>query len=162
MVQPIKEGVGVKIWKTPLRQIPEQTQIGGWLVEQLGVHAFWSRWLIALVHLRPVERLAEPPKLHFPTATHELVAAALDPESYGDHDKILAGEIEDDWKWLQPLDQVHQFQVTSDDMALVVVDKHLDAIAAGQLSPDSDFRSFWERSLRATAEHYVKGVHPIA
>lgn len=128
-------------------------------------HPFWSWWYISAVHLRPLEG-APPPHLRFPGATHEIMCLSLDPEPRNGRPKtpnlerIEAGDVEGGLPgFLSPPDWVVQVILPGDVKARQLVDLAVQRICAGQ-SCDSDFRSWWERSIQTTAEHLRLGGHP--
>jgi hypothetical protein len=106
-----------------------------WLVHCPGAHVFWSYWWIGLVHLRPIEG-EDPAALQFNGATHELMCLAQDPATSPDPDDARSIRV------LHPLDWAVQFEAT-DAIGERVLDAVVRAIMSGDVSPDTDFRSFW-------------------
>jgi len=130
-----------------------KTCLGWWLLHVPGAHPFWSWWSATLVHLRPVEGLRSPSK-QYPAAEYELVSAALDPrgEPFDPAEPKLT--------FLHPFDLVFQFHGVSDRDACRVLHGYVRSIVQGGWSPDSDWRSRWERSLALTVRHLRDGLHP--
>jgi hypothetical protein len=124
------------------------------LVHCPGAHACWSYWWLTLLHLRPIEGV-RPAVVLSPGAGWEIVSAAQDPDHPPDPDDDATA------RWLRPIDWAVQFgEVTSDHEALRVFDAVVTGIMSGRVSPDSDFRAFWSRSIPATAKHHAEGGHP--
>lgn len=128
-------------------------------------HPFWKWWMVSIVHLRPLEG-APPPHVRFPGATHEIMCLSLDPEPRNgrpaepDLDRIEAGDVEGGLPgFLQPPDWVVQVILPDDDGARTLAELVVREIASGR-SCDSDFRSWWERTIQTTAEHVRLGGHP--
>jgi hypothetical protein len=110
--------------------------------------------MIACVHLRPIAD-APPAFRRFAEASHEILFAAIDPETYpsADPDQWLGGV-----GYLEPLDLVHQVANLTDEQAAGVLNAIVRAIVAGE-SPDQDFRSHWQRVIEDTADHFRAGIH---
>jgi hypothetical protein len=135
--------------------------LGTWLVNG-PFHPFWNWWMLGVVHLRPIEGMADPPK-RYPEAEYELMIVSLNPgRGEPDVDAIERGE---DWgdldapKFLTPPDLVFHFHGVTDEMARDIGEAAARAIASGHLSPDSDWRNLWIQSLRGTVAHFIEGVH---
>lgn len=127
-----------------------------WLLHSPMSHPFWAWHFIAMVHLRDVPGQEKPPHKAFPAASHEIMCFAINP------DKPLPDP--DDWAaradgiFLSPPDFVVQFEVLSDEHAAGVLDAVMQTAVKG-MSVDSDLRSWWDTSIKATAAHYREGVH---
>lgn len=109
-----------------------------------GSHPFWSRYQVALVHLRPMEGMP-PARLRFPDASHEVHIFSLDPDTLpnpADPNSI---------RRLSPPDLAHQLRGLDDARALAVFDAFVRALDSRQLSPDSDFRRMNEAWLEHAA-----------
>lgn len=147
----------VGIWRLEVQGEPRKPHatVGAWLVSG-PFHVAWSRWLVSIVHLRPVPGV-DAAKLHFETATHEVQIMSCDPEHYGEHAEILASKGARWFRLLDPPDLICQIEVTGDAMAVQCVEPLLRLVADGQLSPDSDFRRSWERMLVAHAAEFRSG-----
>lgn len=109
--------------------------------------------MLSVVHLRQLEGLP-PAELQYPEAAYELTSLALHP-----HPDYLPDP--DNWRprWLQPIDVCEQFHGVSDAQAAEILEGFVNMIVAGQLSPDSDYRSAWKQLLWETIEHMTTG-HP--
>ncbi len=153
-VTPDKDG-HAKAWSIPLKpQSPaEEACLACWVVHATWAHAFWSYWGITLVHLRDMPGVPSAHK-NYPQAEYELVIAAIDPdECPPDRDAFVPA-------YLHPIDVVKQFDGVRDRDAVRIVELAVDAIVAGQLSPDQDYRRTWNRVIDATVEHFKAGKHP--
>lgn len=165
MAEPTLSGPQGHAWRVPLwRTDPaHEACLAVWLVEAPGYHPAWSRWLMNLIHLRDIPGV-KPAHRKFPSATHELVIAALDPESYGEHDAVIAGTPPKDFGWqhLTPIDVIEQFEVPADQMAVRIAELSVGCILDGKLSPDQDYRRVWHDVLATTAQHLREGRHAVA
>lgn len=110
-----------------------------WMIEAPWAHPLWHSYIISLVDLkeRPTDR--EKPTLYFPTATHEFMLLAMNPD--------------------KPREQAFKFvngltlaptnfgaQMASDDVqAAKLIEATVKEILSGDLSPDTDFTHEWVR-----------------
>lgn len=122
-------------------------------------HPFWTQFVISVVHLRPVEG-RPPAHLQFPGATHELVVMALNP---GDPPKVHeaatleAGGIAAVGGYLKPVDVVHQFTATDDEMVALAELCALGCVNRA-LTPSTDdaremLREHWLSACVRTLAH---------
>lgn len=138
--------------------------LAAYLLKARWAHPFWSWWMIAGVHLRPIPGV-RPAHRHYPEAEFELTILAIDPTNRGknpahdyepDPDQALAGV-----PWLEPPDLVYQCHgVTDSDFSRIVLDCVM-VIVNGHASPDQDFRNWWRSALNRTVEHYRAGAHRL-
>lgn len=128
-----------------------------WLVEAPGRHPLWSWWSMTVIHLRPIPG-ARPAHIRREGATHEFMWAALDPDRSPPLAQI-EGKLEP-LPWLTPFDLVHQVVGISDQQAASILAACVRGIVYHRASPDSDLRSWWERSLDETVAHHLAGGHP--
>mgnify|MGYP003389946411 CR=1 FL=1 len=157
---PDRTGLG-KAWIVPVPEnaAPEQAAtVRGWLLRGPW-HPLWSAWMIAVVHLRRIDGTREP-YLQFPGASHEFLIISLEsppscPDRDPDPDDVST------WYALEPPDAVVQVSGITDEQAAEIADLIVEKILAGDASPDSDFRAYWERTIPATAEHYNGHVTPV-
>ena len=162
----VGEGVGAeqwRAWQSRNKPVGERgkpdwdAMIGRWLLFCPGAHAFWSYWWISLVHLRPIPGESKPAVIRVPGAQWEVMCDAQDPGVAPDPDDFTTVAM------LQPLDWVVQFgAVKSDADAERVVTAAVRRIMTGQVSPDTDYRSYWESAFAATAKHFAEGGHPTS
>lgn len=114
-----------------------------WLIEAPWAHPAWHSYSLVLMHLRPMPDGRET-KLYFPEATHELWLYVLDPTM--PRDKLLATgipAIDHKGMWMTPKNFAAQFVEVTDDLARERVQKSVQAICDGALSPDTDWQSMW-------------------
>lgn len=143
-----------KAWRVPVTEERKATEVATWLLYCPGAHAAWSYWWITLVHLRPIPG-APPAIVTVPGAGWEAISFAQDPGTPPDPDRP-----KDTFRHLTPIDWVAQFGHVKDDaQAIAVIEAGVALIMRGEVSPDSDFRSFWKRSLEATAACIASGKH---
>lgn len=164
MIDPTLSGPAGRAWSCPRLAHGQQTLaetacLATWLIEQPGVHAFWTRWFVTLIHLRDIPGV-QPAHMQFPTASHEVVIHALDPEHYPKHE-ALPGPVEQ-WGLMDPADLVHQFEVRSDAEAIRLVELLARAFCDGYLAADSDFRTRNADAIDQTAKHFRDGRHALA
>lgn len=127
-------------------------------------HPLWSWWALALVHLRDLPGMT-PANRHYPEAEYEFAIWSLDSPPAGppfDPDSHRWAK-----RTLSPADVVKHFHVSEskpveerDRIARHVLDQAVDAIIFGMASPDSDYRSWWDRAIDNTIEHALMGGHP--
>jgi len=137
--------VSVEAWL--LAEGPDQgpAHIVSWLVEG-PFHPVWSQWVIGAVDLREHDGVA-PANKGCELVTHEIVICAIHPD-----DTINpGGKSPKQWRWLTPVDFAFQFaavplaDAAADALAADVVERMVDVICAGKMSPDSDYRRRWQR-----------------
>jgi hypothetical protein len=122
-------------------------------------HPAWSQFLISVIHLRDVPGSPDA-KLHFPGATHELLVCALnpgDPPKVHDATTLETGGLKAVGGWLDPVDVVHQFTATDEEMT-ELADLCAEACVNGQLTPSTDdnrtaYREAWLSACVRTLAH---------
>lgn len=131
----------------------QEATIAGYVIRG-PYHPFWKWWMISVVHLRPLDGVP-PAKKHYPEAEYEFMIMSIDPEKpEPDPDKPFPQDV----GYLTPADCVVQFDGVTDEQAAEVCEAAAKTIANG-MSCDSDFRSWWEGSIRSTVQHYKEGKH---
>lgn len=134
----------------------EHTGLQTWLING-PYHPFWSWWHVGVISLRDFEGMP-PAQKQYPAAEFEFAIYSLDGTP--DIEAIERGDLDNrGFKFLSPPDVVFHFDGVNDRQAVEICDAAVQLIVRGQ-SCDSDFRRFWDGSLRATVEHYKKGGHP--
>lgn len=129
-----------RAWTPPLilTGAPAAAHVTSWVITAPWAHPVWSQYVLDVIHLRDIEGAA-PAHLYGPTATHEAQLWALDPKL-----PIAEGETLPAHARLTPQNFVGQWACESDDAArLYVRERVVDAIMAGNLSPDTDHRRAW-------------------
>jgi hypothetical protein len=139
-VDPTINGPHARAWKlvAMARDGRDHAGVAGWLIEAPWAHPFWHSYRLSLIHLRPMEGLAEP-IIYLEGATHEIVLYALNPETPREPALLSTGDV----AVLDPPNFVAQMIMGSDDAAADKVGAAVDMICQGRLSPDTDFRSQW-------------------
>jgi hypothetical protein len=140
-VEPTKHGTHGKAWRINLdvwrtRYGKTGGEICGWIIEAPWAHPMWHSYMLSAVHLRPLDGL-EPAVIYLPGATHEVMLYALNPEHTPALDQFP--------KLLMPANFHGQWIEVSDEAACLKVEGCVDAVIAGQLSPDTDFTREWIR-----------------
>ncbi len=138
---PDRETQHGRAWQCSLTEIskavgkPIGATICAWVIEAAWAHPLWANYCLAAIHLRPAEG-HNPAKILLDGATHEVILAALDPERAPVLNNPMSTH-------LQPKNFLGQWIAASDIDAQQKIERCVDEILAGQLSPDTDFRREW-------------------
>lgn len=147
-------GKGGKAWKNVSVPSPRwPATLTHWLVNAPGRHAFWEYWTVSAVHLRPYEG-GRAAVLKYPKAEHELLVMALEPGKELNPDG-------DDFPYMFPPDLVFQFDGLGDEGAAKLVEGYVRQIVEGGLTPDSDARNWWQRTLQNVASQMKRNKSRI-
>lgn len=149
----------------PIPDMPASSQtLDHWLITAPIFHPLWSQYLLACQRLGDAPGFPRP-HLQFPGATHELIVCTLDPDD-GTHDlATLTGYIESGKKVkpLQPINIVHQFTATDDEMRQLcwyavwgVLNGHLNPETA---DAPAQIREFWLTAMTKTLAHIRGEAH---
>jgi hypothetical protein len=162
-VDPLAESdLTVRAWQIPLPQVPPTPDEGAtlalWIVNG-PFHPMWRWWQLAIVHLRPIPGV-KPATLKRDGASHEVMILSLDPKREPDIDALDRGDYSTFPGYLTPPDLVYQVVGLDDEQAVTLAEHMIEAIVAGRLAPDSDFRERWHHALDQTAEHLRYSGHP--
>jgi hypothetical protein len=120
-----------------------------WFLDCPGQSVAWDRYILIVDHLRPIPE-TPPANLRFPSATHEVTLAALDPGRSPvptDHET---------WVMLHPLNVSEQVEVPNDDEARLLARLAAQAVVDGTLwaePPLSGQKEPWRTSLIKSAAH---------
>jgi hypothetical protein len=161
---PDAAGVFGRAWRLtmlPVGQRPTPDQDGtvsGWIVHRPGAHLLWDHFLLSAIHLRPIANVRDP-KLTRADQTHEICFIALNPEHPLPSSLVVDGAFQ--FRFLRPIDLVHQFAVGNDAQAAELLDLCVHAIVDGGGNPDQDHRSAWRRFIDANAQLFRDGVHKV-
>lgn len=109
----------------------------GWVVYAPWAHPIWANYWILCIHLRSCPNMPEP-KINLEGATHEVFVYALNPEETPDL-------LHPDRTRLNPLNFAGQWMAGTDLDAEEKIERTVDEILAGTLSPDTDFLRDWVR-----------------
>lgn len=153
MRRPDLKGPAARAWRLASPAYP--ACLAAYLVDRPGAHPLWHVYVVAVAHLRPVDGLP-PAKLRFPEATHELSILSLNPEDMPEPEPDRDSST---FLHLLPPDLSWQGALTDDEAERLVMDAVTLICADRKISPDSDFREWWERALPKTLEHYRTGGH---
>jgi hypothetical protein len=88
----------------------QSATLATWFCVIPGAHPFWSRYVLSVIHLRPIPG-TPPARLVFPEATHEVLVVALNPEHHPRADDLAT------WQHLTPINVSQQFSGVTDDQA---------------------------------------------
>lgn len=158
MRDPDKSGPGGRAWllKISPKTKAQEAGLATWLVHAPGSHHIWPWKLVGLIHLRPIEG-TPPAKKKYPEAEYEFLVISISPEECPNPDP---DNCNDGFPLLEGPEVIEQFHCNgSDHDAVRICEAAIRAIVAGDLSPDSDWRSTWKTAIARTAEHFRSGVH---
>jgi hypothetical protein len=155
---PMMESTFCKVWEIPKEVLAGNPSVlVSYVVHCPNAHAFWSWWLVSVIHLRPVE--GQPPAvLRYPEAQYEFSTIAIEPPERVPHNKLARPEAP--FKLMMPMDVEVQFHGVTDEQAGTVCALSVRSMVQGVAYPDSDYRSAWEHLIRGTVEHLKAGKHP--
>lgn len=123
--------------------------VGVWFLHCPGQSPAWDRYLLSVIHLRPVKG-APPAHLAFPGASHEVVLFALDPRGNP------RPEMPASWEPLTPWNVSEQVELPDDEAARVLGAKAATAVVHGMLPAEpalSGAREPWRTSMIRTSAH---------
>jgi hypothetical protein len=159
--EPEFSGSKGRAWFVPMTELrhdgTRHSTLAAYLLESPHFHPHWSRWLLSVIHLRPVPGVCDA-VIRLPGATHEIMIASLDPDHYGDHATLPPAS---GFHMLRPLDVVEQFIVPADQFAMRLLRIGVQACCDGISSPDSDYRYAWHMAIKETAASYCGGKESI-
>ena len=163
MRAPDDENGPIRVWRIrdSAKTLPDhEAALASWLIEG-PFHPLWNQWQLSVIHLRDIEGV-KPAFKQYPEAEYEFLIVSLNPDRRCDVDEL---ESTGNWgdpavpKFLTPADVTKQFDGVTDRQAVEIGEAAIRGIVSGELSPDSDFRSAWERLIDGTVAHYREGVH---
>lgn len=123
-----------------------------WIIDHRNAHPVWNQWMLGLVHLRDIDGV-KPAAKAYPEAEFEVVVHALDPQH-----QVTDPNAAERLYLLTPPDVVKQFHGVSDEVATFIVERLVEQVVAGHLSPDQDHRTMWNRMIDSTVAHF-RGEH---
>lgn len=120
----------------------DKTAMGAvWVVTAPWAHPFWSQYAFSLTDL--TTPIGTPPVIHLPGATHEFLLFAIDPDKpvkfWADRPKGCL---------LSPPNCGYQFIAENNDAALDRIQRCVDRVMHGELSPDTDYRFMWNELFK--------------
>lgn len=121
-----------------VKDLAWQTQIGSWMIEAPFAHPVWHTYHFSLISLKDVPGMASA-TLYFEGAQYELVIHALDPDKPRDQalkDNCMR-------QHLTPANFAAQFTADHDAAAMQRVERDIQMVIDGQLSPDTDYQRVW-------------------
>jgi hypothetical protein len=123
-----------------------------WIINAPSAHPIWSQYALVLYDLTSPHPAGQP-TIYQDGATHEFLLWALDPDHPIATDATIKVEA---LHLLEPANYGYQFQAASNEAAQARVQEAVDAIVAGWVSPDTDFRQLWNQPLFADAYPLVR------
>lgn len=141
----------------PAKLEPAQhATLTAWLIYAPGQAAGWDHYLLAVVHLRPIEG-TPPAKINGFGYTHEFLLCALDPERKPVKDDAKT------WAPIYPVNACVKFMVGSDADAVDIADQAVAMIVRGLIPAEAAFpnqgQQSWSQIITSTAEHKRTGGH---
>ena len=163
-VAPTFEGVAGQVWEFAPPADSDDPRLattipGSYLIYAPAAHPFWAWHTLVGVNLTVELPGVEPPQRQYPEAEYELMEWALHPDT-PPPDPRQSPTI-GDMVLMEPPDIVQQFHGTGDEGAAELLSLCARACSTGLLVPDSDYRGLWEKTVKATAEHYQPGGHAL-
>jgi hypothetical protein len=161
MREPDQEGPSGRAWllpAPPAQRMEHAASIGTWLVNVPDAHQFWEWWIVSVVHLRAGDHLP-PATLDYDGAEYEFTIFTVDPDESPDPDPEIT--YIEGVRFLSPPDVVEQFHGVADGDAARIAHVAVQAIVAGDISPDSDHRPRWKVLLDATVKAFQAGHHVL-
>lgn len=139
-------------------------QVDAWLLTCPRFHPVWYQYAIGVIRLGDVPGLPPARHIQFDGATHELLLVALNPE-HGPQtaESTSAGMVDGSLPYLEPVNVVHQFEATDDEMRHVMR-LAVQAVTRGILTPETGdaptaVREAWLASLTKTLAHLRGEAH---
>lgn len=129
------------------REIHPGTGVFGarWLIDAPWAHPHWSQYIIFLYDLTTPTDDGNEPTILVAGHTHEFLLYALDPRE--GRVPMDANLHETSFAILHPANYGYQFKAESNEAAVERIQELVDAIVDTRLSPDTDFRSLWNKLL---------------
>lgn len=122
-----------------------------WIIEAPWAHPAWHSYSLVLIHLRPLPE-GRSSLIYLPGASHEMWLFALDPKR--DRRPLIAS-CTPDRNFMEPANFMAQFIARNDEGALSRIERAVEDICDGRLSPDTDFRREW---IARFGDNMVKGL----
>lgn len=139
-------------------RIEQQATVACWWLDCPGQSPAWRHYLLAVVHLRPIEGQEHAPVVTVPGSTHELMVVALDP------DRGPNPEDTETWGYLRPTNVVEQLELPDDDAASQLAHLSAQAVVDGVLwaePPLSGQVEPWRTSMIQSAAHLRGEDHAL-
>lgn len=138
-------------WEIEIQKVYEATKtrkgagcaVALWVVFAPWAHPHWAYYSISTCHLRDESPEAPKAKIHLPSATHEIIVAALDPQRVPNLTNPLATRLEPINFAGQWIAQARPNPVDLDLAAAKKTRETVEEIMRGELSPDTDFIGQW-------------------
>lgn len=125
---------------------PDDSTICCLCVEAPYANMMWHSYMLNIIHLRPLPGEGrKPPVIHLPGATHEILVAALDPET--PRRKFIEGKAQS--KYLSPINFIGQMILSSDAEAADILHKTARDVVDATLNPDTDYIKWWAKRFGA-------------
>lgn len=126
-----------------------QGTVGTWFLDCPGQSPAWRHYVLACIHLRPIEGV-KPAVIRVPRATHEVFLYALDRDADPTPTDATS------WRRLTPINVMEQIELPDDGAAAHLLERCAQAVVAGVLPaepPLAGAREPWLSVLLKTAAH---------
>jgi hypothetical protein len=136
-----------------------QAHIGTWLLKCPGQSPAWDHYALMCVHLRPLPGESKPAHRRFPSATHEYLLLAINPET---NPQPSADDEPGAWDFLRPVNVCEQVELPNDTAAAEVLHLCAQAVVNGILPAEPPLAGAvepWRTVLLKTAAHDRGEVH---
>jgi hypothetical protein len=155
-----------RIWEARYIPRPEDlldwsASLGRWVMHIPDAHPLWSWFVADMIHLRDIPGV-KPAHKRVPDAGHEFMIFALHPDWKPTVDPRGVRLSDGTLAFMSPYECEFQFAGCTDEAAIQLANRAVQAIANGRLTPDSDRRMYFEAQLTQLVDH-MQGKHgPVA
>lgn len=118
-----------------------------WMIDAPWAHPMWNQYVLLMYDLTSDAPTAVKPKIVLEGATHEFFLFAINPEFPVEKDAPIWQQHDGKFNVLQPANYGYQFKAESNEAATARIQQIIDKIVVMELSPDTDFRSYWDTIL---------------
>lgn len=166
------EGMWGEAWELdpfPPMHVDHTATLGWFFIHAPPAHPIWPHYTLSCIHLRDIEGQSKPPHRKFPTASHEYILAALNPEERPWRHETVAEKIRylaenKRSAHLLPLNACEQVANATDEQAKTLLHQIARGLVLGIIPIEpSDFlngHETWRTAVWRTMEHIKSGGHP--
>ena len=129
-------------WREVQEQGPNMPWAASWIIHAPWAHPIWSQYTLSIYDLTTPITGKPKCRLCLPNATHEFLVYALDPDHRIQRDAPFTKQ---KIHRLHPPNYGYQLRFDSNEKALERLQGIVDRIVTKRLSPDTDYRSYWDK-----------------
>ena len=135
-----------------LSQQPGKPYQSYWIVSFPDAHPHWDDYVIFLVDL--TTDVGKPAELFKPGMTHQIDVWSVNPDKDVHNLELVNAIVERNLfsYLLSPQNHCYQFKAKDHSQAFQRIDELAKLIDSHQLSPDTDFRSYWNELFKDGAQ----------